>query len=506
MTAPRSRPGGLPRGLIISGLLATALTLFSMFFGAGNLIFPPLLGAQAGTNFSPAILGFLIGGVLLPVASIVAIAVSGTDARDLASRAGARFGLIFSVLCYLSIGAFYGLPRTGAVSFSTAIQPLTGWSSGGASVAFNAVFFAVALALAYNPRQVVNRLGKALTPVLLILLVLLVSRSVGGNSTGSGAEQAADAVATGAYASHPLSAGLLEGYMTMDSVAALAFGIIVVSSLKYRGIREGRPVVYGAAIAAAIAGALLAFIYLGLGLIGRTIPNSASYTDGATLLSDAAGYALGRPGQVIFGLIVVLACLTTAIGLLAASGQFFHRLVPRVSYHVWVLIFAAVSFGVASLGLRTVLHLAAPLISFLYPVAITVVFATLLDALLRAVLPARRPARWGFTLAAWAATIWSALVLLEGFSWVESVVAPLVTWAPLASVGLGWLLPVGLALLGGMIVDAVVGRTDIRDDNRQGQVQCESQGRVKRELPGQVKCESRDHAQCGLCGQAQLQP
>nr|WP_277600491.1 branched-chain amino acid transport system II carrier protein [Actinobaculum sp. 352] len=460
----------------MSGLLATALTLFSMFFGAGNLIFPPMLGAQAGANFPAAIAGFLIGAVLLPVASVIAVAVSGTDARDVASRAGTKFGAAFAVLCYLSIGAFYGLPRTGAVSFSTAIQPLTGWSSGGAAVGFNAAFFAVAVVLAYNPRQVVNRLGKALTPVLLVLLVLLVWRSVSGNATDREAEQAAADVVTGAYASHPLSAGLLEGYMTMDSVAALAFGIIVVSSLKYRGVREGRPVVYGAAIAATIAGALLAFIYLGLGLIGRTIPNSGTYNNGAALLSDAAGYALGRPGRVVLGLIVVLACLTTAVGLLAASGQFFHRLVPQVSYHVWVLIFGATSFGVASLGLRTVLRVAAPLIAFLYPVAITVVVVTLLDALLRAVLPGYRRLQWGFTLPVWAAAIWSALVLLEGFSWGNPLVAPLVNWVPLASAGLGWILPVCLALLGGMIADAVVGRSVIRGDNRQGKLLRPSQG------------------------------
>ena len=121
-------------------LIATSLTLFSMFFGAGNLIFPPIMGASAGTNLTPAMIGFLIGGVALPVISIITIALSGTDIRDLVSRAGKPFGFVFSVLVYLSIGAFYALPRTGAVSFSTAVAPVIGTKSVLASVIFNLIF------------------------------------------------------------------------------------------------------------------------------------------------------------------------------------------------------------------------------------------------------------------------------------------------------------------------------------------------------------------------------
>ena len=154
-----------------------------MFFGAGNLIFPPIMGASAGSNLAPAMIGFLIGGVALPVISIITIALSGTDMRDLVSRAGKPFGLAFSCLVYLSIGAFYALPRTGAVSFSTAVAPLIGSKSTLASIIFNLIFFAIAFYLSWNPSHIIDSLGKVLTPILLGLLVLLVRRRRPGRSS-----------------------------------------------------------------------------------------------------------------------------------------------------------------------------------------------------------------------------------------------------------------------------------------------------------------------------------
>lgn len=243
-------------------LIAVSLTLFSMFFGAGNLIFPPVMGAQAGTAFTPAITGFLIGGVLLPVISVFAIAVAGADLRDLSSRAGKVFGVIFPSAAYLSIGAIYGVPRTGAVSYSTAIKPIINSTGILPSIIFNAVFFAVAVLLCWREGKVVNYLGKILTPALLLLLVLLVTRALS-------VFKAAPAAPKGDYATQPINAGLLSGYMTMDSVAALAFGIVVVNAFTFgrTGIsRSGATTHTG--IAALIAGALLAAVYVGLGFCG----------------------------------------------------------------------------------------------------------------------------------------------------------------------------------------------------------------------------------------------
>lgn len=423
-------------------IVITALMLFSMFFGAGNLIFPPMLGAEAGENFVPAILGFLGTGVLLPVLAIIAIALSGNNVRDLAKRAGWLFGLVFPILAYLSIGAFYALPRTGAVSYSTAIQPVLGTEGILASGIFNFIFFAVAFALAYNPNSIVNNLGRILTPILLVLLVVLVVLAVTSFSGTPG-----DPVEK--YAGNPFPSGLVEGYLTMDSIAALAFGIIVISSLRYKGVPEGGRLVRGTIWSGLLAGVLLAVIYVALGYIGQVIPDPGQYEDGSALLADAALLAMGQPGQIVFGLIVLLACLTTAVGLIASTSEFFNTLLPTISYKVWAVVFSLMSFGLATLGLDTVLAIAAPVVGFLYPAAITLIAVTLLQPALRR----RVHFHWTYRVAIWVAVVWSALMTFNGLGWGSEVIEPVISWSPMHTVEMGWVLPTLIGLVIGLIID-----------------------------------------------------
>lgn len=423
-------------------IIVTSFMLFSMFFGAGNLIFPAMLGIEAGTNFTPAILGFLGTGVLLPVLGIIAIAISGENLRDLASRGGNFFGLIFAIVAYLSIGAFYALPRTGAVSYETAIQPLTGWDSLFASGAFNFIFFGVALALAWNPNAIVNNLGKILTPVLLILIAVLVFVALGAFDGTAGAP-------VEKYTEAPLATGLIEGYLTMDSIAALAFGIIVISALKYNKVPTGAPLVRGTIYAGLGAGVLLAAVYIGLGTIGQVIPDPSLYDNGAGLLADAAYLAMGRTGQIGFGIIVLLACLTTAVGLIAATSEFFNFLAPGVHYKIWAIGFAFMSFAMATMGLDTVLSVAAPVIGFIYPPAITLIFITLIEAMVR------RWVRfyWSFRVAIWVSVVWSALVTFSDLGWGSSIIDPLISWAPMTALSLGWVIPTVVGFIIGLIID-----------------------------------------------------
>jgi len=413
-----------------------------MFFGAGNLIFPPIMGASAGSNVTPAMIGFLIGGVALPVISIITIALSGSDIRDLVNRAGKSFGLVFSVLVYLSIGAFYALPRTGAVSFSTAIAPVIGTKSVLASVLFNLIFFGIAFYLCWNPTNIIDSLGKVLTPILLGLLVLLVFLCLASLPASHDAP-------TGEYVHNPLAAGLLEGYMTMDSIAALAFGIIVVTSLGHTGGGIGAKVVRRTSMAAIIAGFLLALVYVGLGLIGHVIPNAQSYSDGATLLADAAQMTMGWPGQIVFGLIVLTACMTTAVGLIAATSEFFHRLLPAISYRAWMIIFTIISFVLASAGLSSVLTIAVPIITFLYPIAITIVSLTIATHPLRLA----TPALWTFRLGSWMAAAWSAATTLAHIGVYPEHINPVLMWSPLQSIQLGWIVPMLIAAIIGVCID-----------------------------------------------------
>lgn len=424
-------------------LIATALTLFSMFFGAGNLIFPPMIGVQAGTSFLPAITGFLLGAVALPVLSIIAIALSGTDLRDLSNRGGRVFGVVFSCAVYLAIGAFYALPRTGAVSFSTAIGPLTGWTSTIASVVFNAIFFALAFYLSWKPGQVIDRLGRVLTPLLLALLALLVAVSF---FTFDGAPGAP----TEQFAAHPLTEGVLAGYLTMDSLGGLAFGIIVVTSFSRTGGGIGAKTVKRTSLAAVIAGAVLALVYIGLGFIGWRIPGAQSFANGAELLSGASHLALGPFGRLAFGIIVLTACLTTAVGLLVATSEFFARLIPLVRYELWLAGFAIISFVIASAGLEAVLAVAGPIIGLLYPIAITIILSTILLHPLRHSLSAE----WTFTLSAWTAAAWSILSTLVSLGVGTDALGPLLLLSPGQEQSIGWVAPTLLTALIGFVVDA----------------------------------------------------
>ncbi|WP_165164253.1 branched-chain amino acid transport system II carrier protein [Corynebacterium qintianiae] len=426
-----------------TAIVVTALALFSMFFGAGNLIFPPMLAVQAGDNFWPAIIGFLGTGALLPVLAVIAIALSGANVRDLAQRAGTVFGVVFPVLAYLSIGAFYALPRTGAVSMETAITPLFGVEGLAASAIFNIIFFGIALALSWNPNTIMEKLGKFLTPALVILLVLMIVLSL--------LKWHADPSAPSEdFATRPFTTGLLEGYLTMDSIAALAFSIVVISTLRYKGFPEGTPLVRGTILAGAGAGIMLGIIYLGLGTIGRVIPNPGQYENGAGLLADAANLTLGGAGQIIFSLVVLLACMTTAVGLITATGEYFSEQFPG-TYKTWAIIFTVMSTVIATQGLDFVMTIAAPVIGFLYPPAIALILVTLVEPLFRT----RTRFTWAFFLPIWVATIWSAVETLISLGWGADALTPLVAWAPLQAAGLGWVVPVLAAFVIGLVIDFI---------------------------------------------------
>ena len=428
------------RKTIIGAVAVAMLMLFSMFFGAGNLIFPPILGASSGDGFPMAITGFLITGVALPIITVIAVAITGKDVQELAARGGRIFGLAFPVAVYLALGAAYALPRTAVVSYSSAVTPVTGFDGALSAAIFSVLFFSVALALAFDPNGIVDRLGKYLTPALLTLLAVLIFLSV----TGLMGEPPA---ASGDYADNALAAGLIEGYMTMDSLAAMAFGIVVLSSLRQKGVETGPALVKGVSASAIGAGVVLVAVYVGLGMVGQIFPGSENYTDGAALLSDAANTTMGFTGVILFGGIVLLACLTTAAGLIGATCQFFHKIIPSVSYRTWAVFFAGASVILSALGLDVVLSIAAPIIGFLYPIAITLVAITIIEPLLG------RKLHWTFRAALTVVTIWAALMTAEEMG---ADVSPLIGWAPGYDLQLGWMIPAAVTILAGIIVDYFV--------------------------------------------------
>lgn len=425
----------------LTSTIVTALMLFSMFFGAGNLIFPALLGAQAGTNFTPAIIGFIATGVIVPILAVIALAVTGRDLQDLANRGGRIFGMVFPSLVYLSIGALYALPRTGTVSYAIAIEPNFSVSGTTPIIIFSALFFGISLALALDPNGIVDSLGKYLTPALVALLILLVTLSM--IALDAPAPAPTDDYATGAFA-----AGFVNGYLTMDSLAALAFGIIVIASLRSKGITSRPELIRSVSLAGIIAGVLLGAVYLGLALIGLRIDNSQNYQDGALLLSDAALQTMGRPGALIFGLIVLLACLTTSVGLIGATSAFFNKLIPALSYKGWAITFTLIAFVLASFGLQGLMSFAIPVITTLYPPALTLVILTLVEAVLRAPWM-NLTHRFALVIS----VLWAILMTCNAQGWGNAAIEPLISWVPGHGYDLGWIIPTLVAALVGAGID-----------------------------------------------------
>ncbi|RRQ08077.1 branched-chain amino acid transport system II carrier protein [Corynebacterium bovis] len=435
MTAPRT-----PRA---THVVAVGLMLFSMFFGAGNLIFPSMLGAEAGPDLIPAITGFVITGVLLPVVAVIAVAISGSGVLDLASRAGRVFGVVFSVVAYLSIGSLYAMPRAASTAYTLSVETTLDLHGEWPRLLFSLVFFGVSLALVLVPGTVADSLGKYLTPALLVLIAVLVV--VGFTRLHD------PAVASSAkYADSPLVTGVLEGYFTMDSVAALAFAIVVVTSFGARGVTDHRTVVRATAVSTLIAGACLLLVYVSLAVLGTKMPDKTSFSDGAELLSRASELTLGDAGAWVFAAVVLLACLTTAVGLITASASFFHELLPRLSYRAWCVVFTVTGLAVANLGLQRILAVSGPVIGFIYPVAITLILLTVFHMTVGTL---RIPVT--YRAAVTVAVLFSLLDL------GRSLGGLVIGWIPLFADGLGWLVP---TLVAGAVGYAVDRRRSLHDE------------------------------------------
>ena len=327
-------------------LLIVGLTLFSMFFGAGNLIFPPFLAAQAGTAAWPAMAGFLMSAVGLPVLGVIAVSRAG-GLDCLAGKVHPAFSMVFTILIYLSIGPCLAIPRTASTSFEMTVLPFL---NDGAQTAFwqliySAVFFLLAAVTAFHPEKLTQRLGKILCPALLGLIFIMFAGSIA-------AEPKALPMPAEAYSGLAPVKGFLEGYQTMDTIAALNFGIIIAINIRAVGVEDKDAVVTSTVRSGLIAGALLASVYCALTYVGiKAGPEAQALDNGARVLTFVAERIFGSAGTVVLGLIFFIACFNTCVGLLSCCSEFFCQLIPRISYRKWVVLFAAVSMAVSNAGL-----------------------------------------------------------------------------------------------------------------------------------------------------------
>ncbi|GGA86816.1 branched-chain amino acid transport system II carrier protein [Ornithinibacillus halotolerans] len=410
------------------------LLLFSMFFGAGNLIFPPFLGTLSGTSFWLAMAGFVLTAVGLPLLVIFAIANVKGGIKAIGDRVHPVFSTVFMVIVYLSIGPFLAIPRNANVAFEMGLIPLVKTSTSMTVVLllFSAVFFLLVYLVSLNPTNLEKYLGRFITPVLLFAMVILC---VVGLFKLEGNFQAP----TGGYESGAFFKGFLEGYNTMDALAALAFGIVILTAVGRRGVTDERKMKGYMIKAALIAGTLLASVYVFLGIIGGKM--SGEFTDGTQVLTAVSTTLFGQSGTLLIGLIFTLACFTTVVGLTSACGQYFSKLVPKASYKTVVLVTTLVGFTLTNMGLTQILKVSVPFLTTAYPLTIVLIVLTFFHQQFKG-------ARVVYVSALSFAGVFAVISGLNAFGLNLGPIEMIRSTLPLADVGLEWVVP---SIVGTMI-------------------------------------------------------
>lgn len=435
------------RLILISGLM-----LFSLFFGAGNLIFPPMLGHMAGEKVWVAMTGFAITGVLLPFLTVIVVAYYDEGIERMGKPVHPVFGLVFAILIYMSIGAFYGIPRAANVAYEIGTGNLLPVHNSVTLIIFSIIFFIIVYAVALNPSKIVNNIGKLLTPLLLVAIALLSAYTIFQPETALQEPEEK-------YSGTPFISGVLEGYFTMDLVAALAFSIVIVNGFKYAGITNKNKIVFSVIKAGVISSVLLGAIYFALAYIGGTTVRSG-HENGTEILTYNSLRIFGGFGDLIFSVIVVLACLTTCIGLVNACAEFASRHYDKISYKIYVTAFTVVGFLFTTLGLDTILSLAVPLLTFLYPLSIVLVLVSFMNIFISFEL------KYAYILPVIATVIISVMEILYTSELLNmAFISTAYTGIPLSGDGLGWLLPFIVLTLTGLVTDygrtsAVLGAKD----------------------------------------------
>ena len=349
-------------------MLLISFMLFSLFFGAGNLIFPPFLGQNAGSAAIPAMLGFLVTAVVLPVLGVIVVAqFDGLD--KLSRNVGKRFSAIFTLLIYLSIGPGLGIPRAASVPFEMAVAPYLpeGTDVGIWMVTYSFVFFLVALWLCLNPGKLVSRIGTFLTPSLLTLLCLLFFAFLFKGQVSIEKPRII-------YMTAPFLQGFADGYQTMDTIAALNFGLVIATTLGAFGLKNKKDVIRNTVFAGIFAGSILAAVYMMLTYMGMC--SSGVYPiqeNGAWTLRCIVYQLFGDFGAIFLAAIFTLACLTTCIGLINSISQYFSVQFKKLSYRQWVFVIVGVSFLICNLGLNAILSISIPVLNAIYPVSIVLI-------------------------------------------------------------------------------------------------------------------------------------
>ena len=422
----------------------TALLLFGMFFGAGNLTFPPQLGFESGGHFWLAIAGFVLSGVGIAILTLIIGTLNPKGyIHEISQKISPKFALLYLSVLYLSIGPFFAIPRTAATAFSIGIEPMLGNSHTSLwLLAFTAVYFALALWIAMNPSKILDSIGRILTPIFALLIVILIvvgAFKYGGHSTHT---------ATEAYKASAFGNGFLEGYNTLDALASVAFSVIAVTTLNQLGFKNKKEYVSTIWIVGLIVALAFSAMYIGLGYLGNHFPVPAEViakgNAGVYVLSQATQAIFGPTAQIFLAAMVTVTCFTTTAGLIVSTGEFFNNTFPKVSYKTYATIFTLIGYAIANLGLNAIIQYSEPVLKILYPVTIVIVMIVIVNKFLPL-------SKIGMQVTVALVTLIALASILGSLFKVKEVMDAINT-LPFAQASLPWLLPAFLGIILSLIL------------------------------------------------------
>ena len=434
--------------------ILVAGTLFGMFFGAGNLIFPVHLGQLAGRNVIPAIIGFIVTAVGIPIFGVAAIGITHSDGlQTLSSKVGKGYGIFFTCLLYLTIGPLFAIPRCATVSFTTGVAPMLldpskEWL---ALLIFSAIFFAFVLFFSLRPGKITVWIGKIINPIFLLFLAVLVIAALTNPGASIAAVEPVEAYATGTSS---FFSSFIEGYGTMDAIAGLAFGIVVVDVIRRMGVDNDDAVAVDVLGSGALTGILMAVIYIVTILMGTQSRGLFEISDnGGIALTQIAGHYFGGVGQIILAVTITFACLKTSIGLVTSCSETFVKMTHgKISYKLWAILFTLFSFAVSNVGLSAIIEYSIPVLMLIYPPATALIILAFAGKLFRH----DRAVYVSTMIFTWAAAIFDFFKTLPaGVRTALRLDAPVELakrYLPLFDLNLGWLLPAVAGFVIGMAI------------------------------------------------------
>lgn len=430
----------MTKKLNLQQTLVIGSMLFGLFFGAGNVIFPLEIGQAAGSNLWLGGIGFLITATGLPLLAVNAQGVTQKeDLLALSSSIQPLFGWWYTLLVYLTIGPLFAIPRLATVSYEIGLSPwvsqqLSGW----ALLGFSIIFFGIVYVFSLKPGKLMDVIGKVLNPLFLAFVIILF-----GVALFRPLGQVSNLVALESYKDFPITSGFQAGYQTMDAIAGLAFGILVVRSIQSYGLTQPKEISRSVLMSGLASTILMAAVYLSLiylGAVHRT--DFPMATNGGQILANLINHYFGIFGGVFLFIVITLACIKTGIGLVTACAETAEQLFPgKLKYSHWVLLVTLISLSIANIGLETIIQLSLPVLAFLYPYTISLIILANLS-------PLFKHGSNVYLMSFAFILLYHLLTFVLNFLGMDGLLA---AYWPFYAAGLGWTLPALIGALWGWI-------------------------------------------------------